>query len=125
MEKQDLLAIVASRMKARDFEPVSAADEEILDAVGAEPGEAWYVHDQQPMVAGLRLAVDGNADEFFIALVQGRKPITLAATVAPADTMESQGFSELVTALLRFWAQKYKTAGIPLKKQALAPRGSR
>lgn len=125
MEKQDLLAIIAGRMKARDFAPVSAEDDEILDAVGAEPGEAWYVHDEQPMVAGLRETHDGNAYEFFIDLCIAPNSLPVATTVAPADPMQGQAWADLVTAMLRFWAQKYKTAGIPTKKQVLAPRGSR
>jgi hypothetical protein len=123
MEKETLLEIIAGRMKARDFDPVS--DEDILDSVAAEPGAAWYVHDEQPMVAGLRETHDGNAYEFFIDLCIAPNSLPVATTVAPSDTMQSQGFSELVTAMLRFWAQKYKTAGIPLKKPVSAPRGSR
>jgi len=116
MEKLDLLEIIASRMKARDFDPVT--DEEILDAVGADPGEAWHVHDDQPMVAGLRETHDGNAYEFFIDMCIAPNSLPIAASVAPADTMQSQGFSDLVTAMLRFWAQKYKTAGVKIKRVA-------
>ena len=106
MDKDTLLHITRRIMKQRDFEAVTESDREILQAIDAEPGEAWFVHGSLPMVAAIREC--RGSYEFAIALI-GDDIEPVATFVAPTDTALSDEFSRLVSLSMKLYAEPYKT----------------